>query len=288
MSLRRISNTLSDAKYRELSKPPIAPIKNKSVFFQIEADCLETRYSLPTILDTLCLQGVDVYRNERWVDIEEFEGIYKISNFGRLAKFVGSVWKIQRVGVCKTYGYAIASLTKNKNSKRCFIHRLVYTNFVDEIPQGYTVSHKNGIRTDNRVTNLRLLTIEENFKYGSSLEKSIKGHCRIVAQNIKDNKLTIYKNIKQCCLALKGFKSINIFACCDRIISTYKGYIFRYYKDNLFNYSEYLEKKEIELGGIEFNSLEDFDNYMSPKNHKRTHNLERYRRNTNKEKFTYF
>lgn len=42
------------------------------------------------------------------------------------------------------------------------VHRLVAEAFLGNIPNGWEVDHKNGIKTDNRVDNLRLLTHREN------------------------------------------------------------------------------------------------------------------------------
>ena len=44
-----------------------------------------------------------------------------------------------------------------------YIHRLVYEAFYGEIPDGLQINHKNGIKTDNRLRNLELVTPSENL-----------------------------------------------------------------------------------------------------------------------------
>lgn len=45
---------------------------------------------------------------------------------------------------------------------RCCAHRLVWVHRFGKIPDGLTVNHKNGIKTDNRIDNLELATVAEN------------------------------------------------------------------------------------------------------------------------------
>lgn len=44
-------------------------------------------------------------------------------------------------------------------------HRIVYQTLVGEIPEGLTVNHINGIKTDNRPENLELLSMSDNIKH---------------------------------------------------------------------------------------------------------------------------
>lgn len=57
-----------------------------------------------------------------------------------------------------TKGYL--NITLNKKSYKA--HRIIYETFFGKIPQNYVIDHINTIRTDNRLENLRCVTVLEN------------------------------------------------------------------------------------------------------------------------------
>lgn len=78
---------------------------------------------------------------------------------------------LKRVGV-KGKGQGRKGTThviSNTWRKRFYIHRLVYEAWVSNIPKGYDIDHINGIKTDNRVSNLRAVSRSENLKHNYEL-----------------------------------------------------------------------------------------------------------------------
>lgn len=61
-------------------------------------------------------------------------------------------------------GYSCVNLYKNSKAHRRQIHRLVLETFVGPCPKGMECCHKNGIRIDNRLKNLRWDTRSNNAK----------------------------------------------------------------------------------------------------------------------------
>lgn len=91
--------------------------------------------------------------------IKGYDGDYAVTDDGCVISYKNKEIQLRNE---TNNGYCAVHLCKNGVRKRLFVHRLVYESFVGEIPEGNIVDHINGIKTDNRSTNLRLSTIQEN------------------------------------------------------------------------------------------------------------------------------
>jgi len=63
-------------------------------------------------------------------------------------------------------GYAIATLTVLGKRKFVQLHRITWSAFHGPIPDGMVINHKNGIKNDNRLANLEVVTKSENTAHG--------------------------------------------------------------------------------------------------------------------------
>ena len=118
--------------------------------------------------------------NEIWKDIKGYEGLYQVSNLGR----VKSLEKIDFSGhkrKCKIlklalnrYGYAYLTLSKNGNKKAYTVHRLVAESFIPNPNKLPFVNHKDENKSNNRVKNLEWCTHEYNINYGTCRERMSK------------------------------------------------------------------------------------------------------------------
>lgn len=110
-------------------------------------------------------------KKEIWKDIIGYEGLYQVSNLGRVKSLGngGSNNSKERIMKLKigSRGYYEVSLCKEGKHKTFTIHRLVAMTFIPN-PQNYPcVNHKSEIKTDNRVDNLEWVTQKENSNYGT-------------------------------------------------------------------------------------------------------------------------
>lgn len=113
---------------------------------------------------------------EEWRDIKGYEGLYQVSNLGRV-KSLGFD-KNHKGRILKPYthkdGYKRVFLV-NKNGKKYFtVHRIVGMAFVEGYAEGLCINHKNEIKTDNRADNLEWCTKAYNNTYNGKTQRCCK------------------------------------------------------------------------------------------------------------------
>jgi hypothetical protein len=105
--------------------------------------------------------------NEVWKDITGYEGLYQVSNLGRVKNIKNEKEKIINPSITNV-GYYSVGLYKNKNNKtRTYgIHQLVAIAFLGHKPCGHelVIDHINDNRSDNRVKNLQIVTQRFNVR----------------------------------------------------------------------------------------------------------------------------
>ena len=166
--------------------------------------------------------------NEIWKDIKDYEGLYQVSNLGR-------VKSIPRKGTVKTERiiaggfdgkYTFYALSKNNRRKLILGHRLVAEAFIpnpNNLPQ---VNHINEIKTDNRVENLEWCDEKYNINYGTGVERrAVQKRKRIMKLTMGNKEICIYNSlteaakdskasagcISSCCNGRKDYKSAGGF-----------------------------------------------------------------------------
>lgn len=122
---------------------------------------------------------------EIWKDIKGYEGLYQVSNLGRV-KRIGDSVTIGMYGqtivrhrnqIIKPFkgkrqnDYWRVTLCKDGIPKRFTIHHLVYMTFVGNIPDGMQVNHIDEDKDNNSVDNLNLMTAKENCNWGTRIER---------------------------------------------------------------------------------------------------------------------
>ncbi len=180
--------------------------------------------------------------NEIWKDVDGFEGIYQVSNLGRVKSF----WSKNK-NILKPYkdheGYYQVKLVRysGAKSKNKRIHRLVAIAFIPNPENKPTVNHKKGIKLDNRVNELEWATYSENHlhAYRIGLKKPYQRKqrgsdnllCKPVIQYAQNNEF-IDRHQSQIDAEIKtGIKNYNISSVCRGRNKTAGGYLWRFEKD---------------------------------------------------------
>lgn len=171
---------------------------------------------------------------EVWKDIKGYEGLYQVSNFGKIK----SKRKILKQFI-NHKGYFIIQLSKRNISKTYIVHRLIAEAFIPNTENKPQVNHKDGNKQNNCIDNLEWCTNNEN-KAHAKINKLCKSS-PIGEKNIRAKKVIQYdlngNFIKKwnCINDIKrGFKlssASNISLCCKSKLRTAYGFKWKYYND---------------------------------------------------------
>ena len=120
--------------------------------------------------------SLDNLENEEWIDALGFDGVYQVSNFGRvktLGRWVsngkGERWVKERIRKLYTGKDGRITMIFNYENKRTSINlpAIVFFSFYPEkryLDRTYCVAHINKIPNDNRLENLILIKISDSHK----------------------------------------------------------------------------------------------------------------------------
>ena len=93
--------------------------------------------------------------------------------------------KPRRLGTKDKLGYWRLSLTVNYKKKVIFAHRMIWQYHYGDIPEGLEINHKNGIKHDNRIENLEIVTHSENAIHSANvLGKVLKNNRKLTNKQI--------------------------------------------------------------------------------------------------------
>lgn len=104
---------------------------------------------------------------ERWLPVVGYEGLYEISDHGRLRRIKSGIG-VPRTGIplvpCDNNGYRQYTLHDGKQAVIA-AHRLVADAFLGPRPPGLQVNHKNLDKADNRAENLEYVSCADNVRH---------------------------------------------------------------------------------------------------------------------------
>ena len=122
------------------------------------------------------------YDGEEWNPVVDFEGLYEVSNIGRMKsveRYVNSFYGMKRKVKSRIlklqidqFGYYVINIIKDNKKYHKRVHRLVLMAFVPNPENKPTGNHKDGIKLNNHLPNLEWATYKENVvHYHTKLRK---------------------------------------------------------------------------------------------------------------------
>lgn len=165
---------------------------------------------------------------EIFKDIKDYEGIYQVSNLGRIK----SLQNYRKNNILKPKmkkGYYQVGLRKNNKRKWYSVHRLVAQTFLpneNNLPQ---VNHRDENKLNNNVSNLEWCNASYNNCYGTRIKRvKEKTSKKVLQYDLKGNFIKEYNSLRQA-TEENNIKSIsNISLCCNGKYKQAGGYIWKY------------------------------------------------------------
>jgi hypothetical protein len=103
---------------------------------------------------------------EIWRDVVDQEGLYSVSNLGRVRRDVSGRGHCKAGRILKATrspdGYQHVSFGSRAMRKNIKVYKIVTAAFFGKRPEGMVVNHKDGVKTNDRLSNLEYITQSEN------------------------------------------------------------------------------------------------------------------------------
>lgn len=196
---------------------------------------------------------------ELWKDIKGYEGLYQVSNEGRVKSLdhtivcdngKGVATKKQSGKIRKftelVKGYKRVTLSKDGIEKQYSVHRLVAEAFIDNPDNLPCVNHKDENPRNNDCTNLEWCTHKYNLNYGTCQQRkkeklkgkkmkapqellaAIKAKRKKVYQYTLDGKLLCVYNSLREASRLNNISAGNLSCVCNGKQKTANGYLWAF------------------------------------------------------------
>ena len=179
-------------------------------------------------------------------DGEIYEGLYKVSNWGRILSlnYNGTGKSDLMTPGTDTNGYFYVGLWKNGKRKTCSVHRLVAFTFLENPENLPQVNHKDEDKTNNFVflnengsvdkekSNLEWKSPKDNINHGTRNERVSKAMTngklskRVLQLSLDGELIKEWPSTREC--GRNGFNQGEVAKCCRGEIPHYKGFIWMY------------------------------------------------------------
>ena len=143
------------------------------------------------IIDELKVKFEVVNDSEEWRDVEDYDGDYQISNFGRVRSRKSGEWRLMKT-TPNQKGYLGVMFSRQGKTKRFEIHRIVATAFLPNPNNLPVVEHADDNKQNNHVSNLFWSTHSDNTRH--AYERNLINNYTIKAK-LKESDIKLIRQI---------------------------------------------------------------------------------------------
>lgn len=167
---------------------------------------------------------------EEWKDIEGYEGLYQVSNLGRVRSFKqnksGHLLKYKS----NCWGYFQVGLSKNGKQKLFSVHRLVAEAFIPKVENKNIVNHIDCDKSNNHANNLEWCTQKENVRHSVKLRHYEHSGAENKPVIMTEKQGAFENKFRSICEAARitGIPQQNISKCCNGKLRSAGGYLWRF------------------------------------------------------------
>jgi hypothetical protein len=180
-------------------------------------------------------------KEEIWKDIKGYEGLYQVSNLGRVKSLERTVSKkdgsmqhrkerILKL-VTRPNGYLQVNLCNGSGKKAFKVHRLVCVAFHENPENKPCVNHIDENKTNNTASNLEWCTVKENINHGTHNARMAKAKSKPVGQYTREGQLVkVWQSTHEVERQL-GFDNSFISKAAQGKRKTAYGYVWKYIEE---------------------------------------------------------
>lgn len=171
---------------------------------------------------------------EIWKDIQGYEGLYQVSNMGRvksLPRWHRRTEKILKPHTIMRNYKRVVLADVHRNYVQYSVHRLVASAFLPNPNNLPEVNHKDEDPSNNSATNLEWCTHKYNQNYGTRTERaSLAESVPIVQFSLKGDFIKEWNSITEIKRSFRG-KGSGVRQCCNGTCNMAYGFTWRWRKD---------------------------------------------------------
>ena len=198
-------------------------------------------------------QSLEDLPNETWRDIPSYEGIYQVSNLGRVKSldriipFKNSSKRVKGTMLVQHLNFGYCQVSLGRNGKKHRVHRIVAEAFIPN-PHDYPIiNHKDENKKNNRVDNLEWCNYAYNLNYGSRKGWQRKLNGVPVYQYTKEGEFVArFDSMVEAAERTPSVTSNNIFHCCNKDKPSCGGFVWRYEGDKDTQYKNNAQTKVLQ------------------------------------------